>query len=208
MSENHQNFKGMSLFTYAGERKYLSASERRKFYKSLSILSDPVERTFVEMIYWTGCRPSEALTLTSLHIDLDEGIVIIRSLKKRGELKGRHFRPVPVPKEFLKRLDQAHNIHSLQNETSNKQNRLWAFGRTKGWRLMKSVMDHAGISGVRGCAKGLRHTLGVHAVITQVPINRVKSWLGHASLETTAIYLDAVGAEDHAIAKRMWQETL
>ncbi len=29
-------------------------------------------------------------------------------------------------------------------------------------------------------------------------------WLGHQSLETTAIYMDAVGDEEREIAARMW----
>src|SRR3546814_1222171 len=85
----------MSLYTFAGERKYLCASERKGFYAALSVLENPEHRTFCETIYWTGCRPSEALALCALNIDMGEGMVVVRSLKKRGRLKGRHFRPVP-----------------------------------------------------------------------------------------------------------------
>jgi integrase/recombinase XerD len=30
-------------------------------------------------------------------------------------------------------------------------------------------------------------------------------WLGHARLETTAIYLDVSGEEERDLAKRFWQ---
>jgi len=30
------------------------------------------------------------------------------------------------------------------------------------------------------------------------------AWLGHAGLATTAIYVDAVGIEERALAARMW----
>jgi site-specific recombinase XerD len=33
----------------------------------------------------------------------------------------------------------------------------------------------------------------------------VQRWLGHASLETTAIYGDVMGPEEHAFSARMWR---
>jgi integrase len=42
------------------------------------------------------------------------------------------------------------------------------------------------------------------AVSAGIPLNLVQKWLGHAQLSTTAIYADAVGAEEKDIARRMW----
>jgi uncharacterized protein (DUF736 family) len=52
--------------------------------------------------------------------------------------------------------------------------------------------------------KGLRHSFGIHAIRSGVPLNLVKRWLGHASMTTTEIYLDAMGDEEREIAARMW----
>lgn len=206
MAGKHTTFKGMTLFTLHGERKYLSAAERTRFQDCLSVIDDPTERTFCEMIFWTGCRPSEALVMSVFNIDLSEKAAVIRSLKKRGALKGRHFRAVPLPGEFIERLDAVHGIGAAQGmDDPVHAPLLWGFGRTKGWRLMRSVMDAAEISGVRGCARGLRHTMGVNAAIKHVPEARLSMWLGHEDLETTAIYITATGPEDRAIARRMWQ---
>ena len=201
-------FKGMSLHTYAGERKYLSSAERLRFLEALSTIEAPKHRSFCEMIYWTGARPSECLHLTAMNIDLSEGMVVIRSLKKRGALKGRHLRAVPVPMEFIRRLDAIHGIEKAQflNDRSAKAC-LWPFSRTTGWRLMKQMMEIAGISGVKANARGLRHSLGVHAAVSEIPGPRIQAWLGHASLETTAVYMNASGQEDRAIAERMWQNS-
>jgi len=38
----------------------------------------------------------------------------------------------------------------------------------------------------------------------EVPLNLVQRWPGHASMTTTAIYLQAMAREEHEIAKRMW----
>jgi integrase/recombinase XerD len=74
-----------------------------------------------------------------------------------------------------------------------------------GWRRVREVMTQAGIRGPHGSPKGLRHGFGVAAVTAGVPLNLVQKWLGHAQLSTTAIYADAVGAEEHAIVARMWR---
>lgn len=205
MAKNQASFGGMSLYTEMGERKYLKSAERQRFLAALPVIAEPAERTFCEMIFWTGCRPSEALAMTPLNIDLTEGTAVIRSLKKRGEQKGRHFRPIPIPRSFAFRLDEVHGIQDAQIEPNlARDQRLWAFGRTKGWRLVREVMEAASLNGAKGCARGLRHALGVHAVVRNVPESRLQIWLGHASLETTAIYLDVAGPEDRALAKRMW----
>jgi hypothetical protein len=62
----------------------------------------------------------------------------------------------------------------------------------------------AGIEGPQASPKGLRHGFGVQAVSSGVPLNMVQKWLGHAQLSTTAIYADAVGAEEKSIMDRMW----
>ena len=60
-------------------------------------------------------------------------------------------------------------------------------------------MNRAGLKGPQATPKGLRHGFGVQAVSARIPLNLVQKWLGHAQLATTAIYADAVGAEEHQI---------
>jgi hypothetical protein len=45
---------------------------------------------------------------------------------------------------------------------------------------------------------------GVHAISSGVPLNMLSKWMGHATLEVTAIYANALGAEEQSIAARMW----
>ena len=73
-----------------------------------------------------------------------------------------------------------------------------------GWRAVRGVMLAALLEGPHASPKGLRHGFGVAAVTAGIPLNLVQKWLGHAQLSTTAIYADAVGAEEKDIASRMW----
>ena len=92
----------------------------------------------------------------------------------------------------------------LRARDGGKSARLWPFGRATAWRRVHEIMHKAGISGPQASPKGLRHGFGVAAVQAGIPLNMVQKWLGHAQLSTTAIYADAVGAEEQAIAERMW----
>jgi site-specific recombinase XerD len=68
-------------------------------------------------------------------------------------------------------------------------------------------MDAARLDGPHASPKGLRHGFGVAAVSAGIPLTLVQKWLGHAQLTTTtttAIYANAVGAEEHEVARRMW----
>jgi hypothetical protein len=49
----------------------------------------------------------------------------------------------------------------------------------------------------------LSDAFGLHAVRCGVPLNFVQRWLGHASMSTTAIYLQAIGPDERLIAARM-----
>ena len=73
-----------------------------------------------------------------------------------------------------------------------------------GWRAVHAIMDAARLDGPHVSPKGLRHGFGVAAVCAAIPLNLVQKWLGHAQLTTTAIYANAVGAEEKTIAQRMW----
>jgi len=207
MTRNAPTPPRLSLYSCEGERKYLCASERERFYRALCAVASPTDRTFCETIYWTGCRPSEALALTAMNIDLADGVVVIRSLKKRGALKGRHYRPVPVPGAYLDLMDAVHDLRRVQSRIDGgADTRLWPFSRTTAWKRMRDVMAAAGLTGEKASAKGLRHSYGVHAALSRVPESRIKAWLGHASLSTTEIYLEMAQTEDREVAERMWAE--
>ena len=84
--------------------------------------------------------------------------------------------------------------------------RLWTWSRVHAWRLVKAVMDKAGIpDGTHKSPKGLRHAYGVHAMRSGIQLNMLQKWMGHADMKITAIYANALGEEERRIAARMWE---
>lgn len=174
------------------KRKYLSESEVRRFYDE-AMKAEESKRLFLLMLYYTGARISEVLDMEKDNIDFDEGIIYILTLKKR---KSEVYRRLPLLPIFLEALKSYFAHLGTQ--------RLWCFSRCTAYRYVKKVMSSAEIYGLPACPKGLRHTFGVNAIKQGVPINKVKSWMGHKSITTTEIYLDVIGVEERSMYGRMW----
>ena len=65
-------------------------------------------------------------------------------------------------------------------------------------------MHAAGIMAGPVMPKALRHAFGVGGTQAGVPLNLIQRWLGHADIQTTAIYTNVMGEEERALADRMW----
>ena len=185
----------MSIFDQAGGRKYLTAEERTRFLAAADQAPRDV-RAFCHTLGWSGCRISEALALTGERIDVAAGTITFESLKKRRR------RSVPIPPELATMLDLVFGLRGLRGAAAKAP--LWSWSRATAWRRVKETLAAAGIEGAHVSPKGLRHAMGVTAVGQGIPLNMVQRWLGHAQLTTTAIYAEAVGEEERAIAARMW----
>ena len=192
----------LGLYDARGHRKYLTTAERAAFLTAAEEAPREV-RTLCGLLAQTGCRLSEALWLTADRVDLRADLVVFETLKKR---RSGVYRAVPVPHALVDMVDLVHGLRPLQGRSDHgRGHRLWSWSRMTGWRRVCEVMARAGVRGPQASPKGLRHGFGVAAVTAGVPLNLVQKWLGHAQLSTTAIYADAVGEEEHAIAARMWR---
>ena len=49
-----------------------------------------------------------------------------------------------------------------------------------------------------------RHGFAVECIANAIPLTTLQKWMGHARLETTAIYLQVMGAEERRLARRLW----
>ena len=192
----------MRLEDRDGRRLYLNGEERAAFLRSTA-LQPPAPRLFAETLYYTGCRLSEALELTPQRIDLSESRITLRSLKKR---RSDVFRVVPVPKDYLDRLELTFGIRQAQRRQNAKDVPLWSWSRVRSWQIIKEIMVAADIpDGPHRTPKGLRHSYGVNAITNGVPLNMLRKWFGHAQLTTTAIYANAAGKEETNLAAKMWE---
>lgn len=184
------------IYDTFGNRKYLTKAERNRFILTAQRHSGEVE-TFCLTLAFTGARISEVLALRSTNIDIAAGVIVIESLKKRR--KGI-YRQVPVPDQLL-------NLLAFQQKRASDDSRvrLWTWSRTTAWKRVKEIMEEGNLPASLASPKVLRHSFAVVGITeANVPLNMMQKWLGHARIETTAIYANAVGAEERIIAERLW----
>lgn len=190
-----------TLYSASGQRKYLTFDERRRFIAAALAWPHPKVTSLCLVLAYTGCRISEALGLTAGAVQLESGCIAVRSLKKRKPAVV--VREIPIPPICAEALRHTHNLPGRFPDWQ-----LWDWSRSRAWQLVKAVMREAKIDpGIHATPKGLRHGFGLHAVRSGVPLNLIQRWLGHASMTTTAIYLQAMGAEEQEIALRMWSKS-
>jgi integrase len=197
MKPDHaENF---SLYSSNGSRKYLNQFERERALVAMAAL--PADQAlFALTLAWTGARVSEVLALTASSFQIECGTVAVRTLKRR-----RHcVREIPIPPELLAALDQHFALSTNRRDPPTPDHRLWPWHRATAWRLIKQVMERAGVAGRQACPRGLRHAFGVGSLQAGVPLNLVQRWLGHARISTTAIYAAVSGPEEMALATRFW----
>jgi len=186
-------FSPPSLYARDGRRKYLNSDEKRAFLAAAE-REDHAIRTFCLVLAYTGCRISEALSLTVSSVQQGANLIAVRTLKQRSRVM---VREIPVPEHVVRLL-------LAGREEGRPDAPLWTFGRTLAWREVKAVMTNAGVKGLQASPRGLRHGFAVSAVLSGVPLTLIQKWLGHASITTTAIYANVVGPEEREMASRMW----
>jgi integrase len=184
------------VFDSQGKRKYLNASERQAFLRVVMLERDYKRRAFSLTLFYGGCRISEALNLTVERLDLANKNAVFETLKQR---RRGVFRSVPLPDALIVLYGRIAN--GLAPSA-----RVWTFSRATAYRLIIGYMVKAKIEGAMACPKGLRHGFAVACLAKKIPLTTLRKWMGHARLETTAIYLDVSGKEERQLAERLWRE--
>ena len=191
------NLMNWSLFSSQGQRKYLTRSQRSAFLAAASSLEIEMG-AFCLTLALTGARISEALQLTWARVDFSNQALVLETLKRR---KKGIYRAIPVPVELLCCLQK---LKSSRLACGPPDERIWGFSRTTGWRAVKECMLQAGVPEWLAKPRALRHSFGVQAVQERISLNLLKKWLGHAKIETTAIYAEPLGQEERELARALW----
>ncbi|WP_116108887.1 tyrosine-type recombinase/integrase [Lewinella sp. IMCC34191] len=88
-----------------GERKYLDREERRAFLEATQ-QQEARKQYYCQLLYYTGCRLSEALAVTYNSFDFKRGYVMIRTLKQ-GSRDGKpvdRYRDNELPESYLNEI--------------------------------------------------------------------------------------------------------
>jgi integrase/recombinase XerC len=138
-----------------------------------------------EILYQTGIRRSELITLKEK--DIDRSSCIIKVLGK-----GNKERLIPVNKQLLTAIDDYISVKRKQFSDS-AENFLLVNKNAKKldpkyiYNIVKENLGKVSTNQRKG-PHSLRHTFATHLINNGAPINAIKELLGHSSLAATQIY--------------------
>ncbi|EMS36625.1 site-specific tyrosine recombinase XerD [Candidatus Liberibacter americanus] len=142
----------------------------------------------VELLYSTGMRVSELVTLPASTLNLNERTIIIRG-------KGNKERLVVFPPSVLNAMQKYKEIRS---KIVGMKNSPWLFPSSskKGHlsrqvfaRDLKNLASRAGISMNSISPHVIRHAFASHLLEGGADLRTVQVLLGHADISTTQIYI-------------------
>lgn len=143
----------------------------------------------LELLYATGARVSEAVSLSADDLDLDGEIPVVRLFGK-----GRKERLVPVGSYAVDALGayrvRARPILAARGRGASAfflNSRGAALSRQSAWSAIRRAADSAGLEG-RVSPHTLRHSFATHLLEGGASVRDVQELLGHSSVVTTQIY--------------------
>jgi integrase/recombinase XerD len=152
-------------------------------------VEDPLgsrDRTMLEVLYATGLRVSELVSLKYGHVNLNQGVIRIVG-------KGNRERLIPLGEEAMRWLGEF--ARSARSEILLERQTDYLFPTRRGdrmtrqafWHIIKRYARKAGID--RDLSPHtLRHAFATHLLNHGADLRVVQMLLGHSDLSTTQIY--------------------
>lgn len=141
------------------------------------------DRAILELMYASGLRVSEVVTLQIKDIDLDAGILTCIG-------KGSKMRRVPIGSSAVEWL-KSYLVLRRKKENIEVQN---LFVTSSGAAINRQIIflfikEYAAKCGLEDVSPHtLRHSFATHLVQNRADIRSVQQMLGHADISTTQIY--------------------
>ena len=144
------------------------------------------DHAMLELLYATGVRVSELVSLNVDDVSLDQGTV-------RCFGKGSKERMIPMHEQCVdalrKYMDTARGLFAGKRRSAAMflNSRGQRLTRQGFWLILKGHAKRAGISG-KITPHTLRHSFATHLLMGGAPLRHVQELLGHASITTTQVY--------------------
>lgn len=164
----------------------------------------PQARAFLTTVYSCGLRLQEALNLEVRDIDSERMTIRIRG-------KGSKQRDVPLPKSTYHVLKHYWKTHrnprlifpALGRKHAGGHAATEPMARSSVQQLLRRILKELPKIKKHATLHTLRHSYATHLIEAGVNLRIVQQYLGHASLETTMIYLHVTDMGNSDAAARI-----
>ena len=165
--------------------RFVSSSEYQKLLAEAAKLFTPEAKrdvVMLELLYATGLRISELVSLNAEDIDLKQKCVHISS----GRQVPFDYRLSVILGDFLRnhRLDLLYDEREEALFLNRRGKRLTRQGL---WQIIKDYASRAGLSG-KVTPQTLRHSFARHKLQNGVDLRQLQQLLGHAYISSTRVY--------------------
>lgn len=144
---------------------------------------------------YTGARVSEVLMIDEARdIDYRNSTVRLITLKRLSKKKGQ-YRIVPIPNKLISEYLRMVKLYP------KIEGRAFRVKRNNFFLIFRNLCLKAGIPKEIAHPHTLRHTRAIELLRAGIPVTAVQQLLGHASLNTTAMYLRYSNAEIQEMMK-------
>lgn len=163
----------------------------------------------LELLYATGLRVTELVSLPVGAIEMIEGHAVVRVMGK-----GRKERMIPLHatayealKEYIQELGYNKTTHKLFLFSSRSQEGYLT--RQRFYQMLKKLAEQTGIDPAKVSPHVLRHAFATHLLNRGMDLLSLQAMLGHSDISTTEIYthllpeqLQTLVKSCHPLAKR------
>lgn len=148
------------------------------------------DRAMLEVLYATGMRVSELVSLDLNDIDPAEGTIRCQGKAGRSRKVPLGNRAIEATQTYLDAArDRLTRMDTAPLFVNHRGGRLTRQGF---WLILKSYADRAGIEGIT--PHTLRHSFATHALHKGAELKDVQQLLGHVSISTTQVYRQLANA--------------
>jgi integrase/recombinase XerD len=165
--------------------RFLTEEEIERLLNAPNVSTDEGtrDRAMLELMYATGMRVSETISLGAGDVDLDAGLIVCYG-------KGSKQRRVPMGKSAMKWIEEYKRVRTRLGQSTNP--RLFLSGKGKpltrqfAWATIKRYAEQLGFPNIS--PHTLRHSFATHLLQRGADSRSVQALLGHSDISTTQIY--------------------
>jgi len=171
---------------------YLTTIETQAMLQACE--SNRRDHLLLNILWQTGCRIGEALSISRDDIDPHGSCIRIVTEKQKGK-KNKSHRIIPIGSDLLSEI----LTYILDYHITD---RLFDFSRQRAFQIIKKTAIKAGIT-KRVSPHVFRHSFSIHCLRSGMPLPVLQKILGHSSILTSMIYLRIVQADTEEFMRKV-----